>query len=507
MQKDNRSFKQAVDDRLASVVLSPQLKEKIRAGTCKAAGSPAAEKKKPIRLRRAVTVAVAACMVLVLGIGVAAGVFPWFDWFIERMGEDMRESVYPVAATDTQDGVRMDVLAAVNDGDAAVIYVSLTDEEAQRIDETTQVYELSAKGIPLSWGEQVDYDAETGSAIFRMEVSHGEDLGGKEITLTLGSVLVGTARHESIDTGLTLADIIQQNPQPQVNGTNLLDDTGTPVNGFGGYYGRDPQAAEPIFAALNAGTMPLLQRGSMPLDAENLPWLQITAAGVVGDYLHIQHQPAGEGGAYSTLDFYLSYPGGPQEPFEVALAAVQVNLGETQQVGYHQLSEYYETILQIPQDVPYEDISIAARGTTCEGIIQGGWSTTFTLEYPAEVLSAACDIDLNGWKVERIAISPIGITAYASGEFTAESEALSMELWMKDGTMAEITTTSISANYQVEGSAPSIMEHNSFARPILLEDVDKLVVNGEEIALTLEELIPPDTSASQPTSSLAAHAA
>lgn len=460
-----------MDGRLASVVLSDALREKIKSGA-----QVPPRRSRPVRFRRLALTALAACLVLMLGLGVAAGVFPYFERFIERMGEDLRDVVQPLGEASVQQGIRMELLAAVHDGGNAIVYLALTDEAGARIDESTQLNHIEMQPEGFLHASQVDFDAVNRTAVFRLETAifNETDMAGEPLELTVHSILTGVTHYEALDTGLTVADIAAANPEPEVYYEKK-------EGSYGISHGANAEVAEAIDAALAAGTMPLLVRNSAPVQLSAPYWVEAGAAGVIDGMLHLQYEPVGDAGRYGYTSFYLEYPGVGDDPYYGSpLTSAYINLGKASTEGYRDYYEYSEDILELPAGVPTSEVRLMATGMGCDESIEGAWCVGFTLdERPAQLVSAdALGIDLNGWSVERIAVSSIGITALCAGEQTLESDSLLMEAFLADGT--PVKTYSASIGGTPDGRTVSKV---SFARPVKLEDIAELRVNGEAIAL------------------------
>ncbi|MGD9559624.1 MAG: DUF4179 domain-containing protein, partial [Oscillospiraceae bacterium] len=421
-----------MDGRLSALVLSDDVREKIRQG------AQPAPRRRPVRFRRPALIAVAACLVLACGIGVAAGALPGFERFIERMGEDLRTLVQPIAVTSTQQGIRMDVMAAVHDDESAIIYLSLADEEQNRIGPDTELFDLSLGEGTMVHATQVDYDPENETAIFRLEAHlfGGEELHtAAPLTLNVHSILTGVAFHEGVDTGLTVANILAANPKPETVQEPA-------ISGFGVSYGAGENAAAvaaELETQIDSGAMRYLARGSAPLAASAPAWAGLGAAGVIDGYLHLQIEPVSDAGRFGNTHYYLRYPGAPQDTFMDTLTSAEVPRGESFEYGMRQVPEYVEQILELPKNVLPENMQLFVGGASCEEHIEGDWRVTFTLEdRPAQYVSdTGLGIDLNGWQVDSVALSSIGAAAYASGEQSAESDALEMEVYLKNGQMAK----------------------------------------------------------------------
>lgn len=450
-------------------MLSDDLRRRIQSG------AEPTRPRRAIRYRRTLLTVVAACLTLAFGIGAAAAAFSYYERFISRMGEDVRGLVQPLGQVSQAQGIQMEVLAAVHNGDTAIIYLALTDEKSHRIDEGTELLHIDMGDGIMAHAVQVDYDTETATAVFKVESNSFGDthFGSKPVTLTVHSVLTGVTQHEGLATGLTVADIIAANPQP-----SLVYEA--PSSGFGVNYGASEATASAMADAIDAATMPLLEHNSAPITTQNPAWATIGAAAVVDDLLHIQFQPDSTTGLYGYTDFYLSAPGTTDDTYMNLLANAEIRRGATTEVGPRSFPEYLEQIIELPAGVAYEDLAISVRGQSCTARIDGGWQATFTLDDKPPQLTTADNlgIDLNGWTIDHITVSSIGASAKAHGQQTGDSAMLDMQVYLKDGTQVGTHSVSISGS-----SDDAIFSKISFTRPIDLREVDRLLVNGVPIPL------------------------
>lgn len=69
----------------------------------------------------------------------------------------------------------------------------------------------------------------------------------------------------------------------------------------------------------------------LPLTKTPFPGIEISAAGVVDEFLHLQYHPATEAGRYGYTEFSLQWPGMP----EGARSTATLGLGEETTIGYH----------------------------------------------------------------------------------------------------------------------------------------------------------------------------
>lgn len=459
----NRSIKDAMDARLSSMVLSADAKEEIRRRALEQSEAP--KRKKRIPFRRALLSVAAACLVLVFGVAAAASVFPGFETFISQMGEDMRQLVQPVNVISTQQGIRMEVVAAVHDGDTAVAYLSIQDTEGNRIDETTTLYACGF-GDTFAFGQMVYFDEATRTATFRLESMETEALAERKVTVAIESILAGAQYFHDADTGLTLASIRDANPAPD---TVELESSGS----YGMSHGWDEAENDKLWNSMEADYLTMLAPGedALPVDISGIT---ITNAGMVGDYLHIQSRPQGME-RYSSFEFYLDYP---EALPEARLAAGEVEYGETEHADGRDYYEYCEYILQVPQGVADEDIRLLAGGVSYQNYIAGNWSMTFVLDSDPPQLEAACDIDMHPWNLYKLTLTSVGVTVYGRGEMREDSDNADVVVTLNDGSVAE---SSGATRWMMEAD-DSFSIKNSFNLPIDLNEVKSVTINGQPVS-------------------------
>lgn len=462
MATSSKSFKQAVDDGLSGLSMTPEMKAKVLAAVQTTHAKP---RRRAVRFRRAAVSMVAASLALVFGVAVAAAAFPSFERFLGNMGEDLRGLVQPVGTEVTAEGIRMEVVAAVHDGDSAVVYLTLQDKTGRRVDETTELASVNIGGAAFSAGEQMHFDPTDNTATFRLEGSvAGEELG-RNITVELGSILSGRVYHEAVDTGLTLADIETLNPAPGTVALAAESDA---------YYSYSTAGlhSEALEALLASRTMPML-----PLDSlENAPagpeWVQYTGLGIVDGYLHVQrcNEPRAR---LSYPTFSLSYPGQEEED---TLSRGHVDRGETYEEFIYTYATRVEHLLEIPAGVPREQVRLMASGSEHSNYTEGPWKVSFPLEKDPVEKRAVCEIDLGGWAIHEVGVTSIGVAAYASGEMGPQSSAADIRVYLRDGSNVEMSSASTTAF-----GDESLTLCSNFVRPVAVEEIAKVVVNGTEI--------------------------
>lgn len=463
----SRNFKQDIDNRLASLTLTPALQQRIRAQAAaqpQVSAAPPARKRTARRVRRSLLTVAAACLALVFGLAAAASAFPAFDIFIQNMGEDLRQLLQPIAEETIHDGIRMQVVAAVNDEDTAVIYLTLQDLEGNRIDETTELHESNLDDSVLGFGQMVHFDKQTRTATYRLE-SKGENFtAGKKITVNIKSLLSGGQEHEKIATGLTLANIMALNANPTT--------TPQPIQTIGISYGDNPEANTFLEDFMEEGTFAALEPASQPITLPGTTLFTVSNAGLVNGFLHIQQNPTGME-KYNLYSPFLIYPGQQTSP---QLASANMGFGDAEEKGNFLYFAYTEHILELPENCPPEEVELGLWAYTYQHYIEGNWKVTFMLDETPPTHSAEVNMQLNTWMLDTVTVSNIAITGYGHGEINEHSDYLDITIVMQDGSTVDyIGSTSA---YSFDGS---ITDQYSFTRPIDPAQIKSVHINGQQI--------------------------
>ncbi|MFJ7913333.1 MULTISPECIES: hypothetical protein [unclassified Lysinibacillus] len=178
----------------------------------------------------------------------------------------------PIESTVEYDGVKMEIVSAMQDEDMAVVYVTLQDVEGNRIDETLDIYDYSmSKGRSFTV-ERIGYDATTKTALVRFMSFNGSSTDNFKLKIrsflndksVLEDVYVLPAGKLNIQTqlydGMRMTNIGLQNDKlyvqiewPANNAIDhgqfyLVNQVGQKIHPTERYsYGRDEQGT-PIYA-------------------------------------------------------------------------------------------------------------------------------------------------------------------------------------------------------------------------------------------------------------------
>lgn len=445
------SIRKAVEDGLSGVALSPGQKAAILA-RCRP--EPLRVHRRSIA-RRALSVAAVFAVALVLSAGVLA-TSPGLAQQLAVLGRQTLSFLQPVNQVSEADGIRMEVLASMRSEDTAVVYLTLRDTTGQgRIQENTQLWNYHLEGASFAHAEQVDYDPETGSAMFRLT---GEDVTSDKVTVRVEAFSSGIEYYPPTPTGWTVAELAELQPTPALSYPTL-------DHGWGMLNGPGDQKLE---QQVESSSLPVLkQQFSYPV--EGLDWLTVQAVGVVDNALHIQLRQDEDLGRFCSVNLSLANADGE----ESGQAVLDVALDEPE-AGF--CSGTREYVLPLPQDADPADWELYASGVNCTVASNAGWQVTFELEPAHADRTGSCDLDTGSWQLQQVSLSSLGITIGGNGELYADSLDLTPVVTLQDGTQPEFISSSVSTDDQ-----GNIVYRMLFRTPVDTSQVATVTLSGQPV--------------------------
>ena len=445
------SIRKAVEDGLSGVALSPGQKAAILA-RCRP--EPLRVHRRSIA-RRALSVAAVFAVALVLSAGVLA-TSPGLAQQLAVLGRQTLSFLQPVNQVSEADGIRMEVLASMRSEDTAVVYLTLRDTTGQgRIQENTQLWNYHLEGASYAHAEQVDYDPETGSAMFRLT---GEDVTSDKVTVRVEAFSSGIEYYPPTPTGWTVAELAELQPTPALSYPTL-------DHGWGMLNGPGDQKLE---QQVESSSLPVLkQQFSYPV--EGLDWLTVQAVGVVDNALHIQLRQDEDLGRFCSVNLSLANADGE----ESGQAVLDVALDEPE-AGFSSGTREY--VLPLPQDADPADWELYASGVNCTVASNAGWQVTFELEPAHADRTGSCDLDTGSWQLQQVSLSSLGITIAGNGELYADSLDLTPVVILQDGTQPEFISSSVSTDDQ-----GNIVYRMLFRTPVDTSQVATVTLSGQPV--------------------------
>lgn len=460
----------AIDRELGSIQLDASQKSAILA-QCRPSLT-VAPRHRPMRRVLAVAASFAAVMVLSVGTLAAA---PELRESLKGLSEDTIAILQPVNQVSEDQGIRMEVLGAVNDGGVAVAFLSLQDTTGQgRVSDTVRLMDCQiSDDLGIAIANVVSYDETTETAILRLEGMGGDADAGEKITVSARSLLSGEQQVSDESTGYTVSELIASGPAAEY----APPEEGLIMGSMAGV--DDPENAEITLEEIDqlkdSGKVPVLEPWAEGLKIDGVDWATVAAAAKIGNQLHIQYNTDSVLGGVNSLSFRLKDSSGQI----LDLPMLELNIGPrtelSRELYYTETNEY---VLFLPEGQDVSDMEVVYSGTTYDSLTQGNWSTTFRLEQVKERLQSRQELDLGGWTVESVTVSPVAVTVRGSGDlWDLGGEMPEVRVWLQDGTQVDAS----SAGTSIDGEDVTL---NSMFNEILdLSQVKTVTLNGEPLEM------------------------
>ncbi len=416
------------------------------------------------------------CAVFALSLMCATGVLASMPEYAQKLNMLSREAIgflQPVEEVCEAEGLRMEVIAAMNDGRSVVIYLGLEDLTGQdRLDETACVPQVSVTGMGYTFCENV-YEREDGTLILRLRGTalRGESMENRKVTLFIDDVLLQNAETEFVDTGLTVAQVAAQNPAP------LLDAVGSAVEG----YEVSSGISGSLYQELDGGQFSTLKAVEETTLA-GLPWLTVRGMGLVNGSLHILLEPDG-GSWYNTVRFLLADETGPR--YDLDTACIYLDRDGLAQLLYgRERFEREEQVLALPEDAQPEALHIGYYAGTYEQAVRGCWHATFVLQGMTDTIEAECALDMQPWTLTQVTVSPVGVSLEGTGEVLEASAVPDVVLTTTEGELyvSGSISAGVSTVYAGDEAGKGQVEYSDFFdEPLDLGEVQAVSVCGVEV--------------------------
>lgn len=259
------------------------------------------------------------------------------------------------------------------------------------------------------------------------------------------------------NTGISVSDIETVFPSPAFqpitgNATRTtvgFSDSGAPFNG-------------------DQALVPAESDGSLD---SMFPWGGLTSGGVADNALHLQLKYSAVG-KYAQFTQVFLMTGKPEKDEKLPIHSIDFGKCETR--GGSQYYEYTEYILPLPQGADPEKLTVAYSGISYEDAVPGKWETTFRLESVSRQRVAHVELNIGGWHVTQVELSPMGVsvTVDDNGSSDPLPEILAYD---KSGAPIPVNGSSSSWN------GTERICKNQFTSPLPLEQISRVTIGGVEI--------------------------
>lgn len=147
----------------------------------------------------------------------AASVEPVYE-LIYLVSPSAAQFFVPVQKSDTNKGIKMEVVSADIRGDTARIYITMQDLIGDRVDETIDLYDSYDIRLPFDgtgFCEKVGYDPNTRTETFLITIkTDGQKIAGKKITFSVGMFLSDKHVYDDIQIPVDLCTDFSKSENP-----------------------------------------------------------------------------------------------------------------------------------------------------------------------------------------------------------------------------------------------------------------------------------------------------
>ena len=320
--------------------------------------------KRSFCVRRAAAVALAFVLCLMITTSALAAAVPEFNSWLYTIAPDIALYFRPVRMADENNGVRMEVEAIRISGREAQIYVTVTDLEGGRLDDTVDLfdsYALDVLGDSSAYCSLERYDLDSDSATFLIHYTSVKEIQQDKLTFRI--------RHMLTQKKISVAHIYPQDYAP-FNGEAESILPGNRVRG-GGFSDKMMSEyglanAEAWIWRDNLEQISVLKPESISVELTD--GVRLTGIGYVDGMLHIQlHYDdiiVTDNHGFMELDTASG---------EMIPEYMSVAFWDEAHTG-----SYEDIVFDIAPD-ELQGVRLVGRFVTCKSLMEGPWSVTFPI--------------------------------------------------------------------------------------------------------------------------------
>lgn len=390
MLNNDKNIKDIINSRLSRISVSQQLKDKILTQNHNA---------KKIK-RRSLRIVFAVCLCVMTSIPIMAATIPGYEKLLDVVGTQASRYLQPVKMVSESNGIKMEVVAAMNDDETAVVYLTMQDLVGNRIDETIRLCNVYMEGADILTHGLIDYDENTKTATFSMDAYGGHKLNGKKVTVRVDSFLSGEENFHNVDAEISLKEL--DLPPPK---TFLLQMENV-SSGESGLYDEVQEKGE-ISCLIPEEKNIVLQK---------IDFVNISNIGFVNGKLHVQTK--WKESIHNNGSLHLKNKNG--DLIRASFLDFSVE---------NKSAKYIEYVF----DVEASNISDYSLFGDFQKYneIEGEWNTTFKIKAIDESKKVASNVIINNWKIDNISITSVGINII--GNEADSPRDIRINVTMKDG--------------------------------------------------------------------------
>ncbi len=483
-----QKFAAQVDRRLASLTSTPIGRQRILHAIAEI--EPISQKRTrqqtmSTKIRRPIIIVIAILLSLTMTVTALAITVPEIGeaikrLFSDRVTSDLESMMQSVAASYTAEGVQMDVVSAITDGDSALIVYTLRDLEQNRINETTQVdpqldYGAYCDRINYS----IEYDeTEKVLVITELLVFHNNIYSSQEPSTYFVNLaqIESTMKETPFDTKFDLS--VLRETTEYTTALSFEFSMGGPVVRDG-----NDQSLQPALLLPN-------------MQYELNDYSYISAAGYVNGQLHVQIHfpnhaselnPQGTSSDYGQLLLAETADSDSSEadlfaPGSRSLYWIWIDGMQFGNAGFY-LEHVYDVS---PGTLGVSEKLYGIEFSCATNVIRGPWDVSFVLSH-VTATAIDCNVPNGSGRITSVTVSPYVIRV--EGEGFEKENPYTITLNMKDGTVHTYTGGHVYSEDNQYRSYTQIHddEYAGMFDGVEFADILSITVNGEEIYKNKED--------------------
>lgn len=434
---NEKKLSSIIDARLASITVNKDLLSQVK------------HKSKSINRKAKPTLKVAAiiCLCFLVFVPVMANKIPAFNRLLSVVSVPLAQMLKPVELVAVNNGIKMEIVAALSDDETTIAYLNLTDlTDKNRVDNTTDLYNFYFTGYSSFCQELVDYNYKTQTATIQL-IANGKDLSSKKITFALESFLSAKENFKSVITEIKLKEVIDN----EIKTMQLNDDSCSGGSGF------------LINELHERGSISILQASNLTIKIPNIDFANVSNIGYIDERLHVQVKWNKNVDNHGT--FYLQ----DKNNNKINASSLYFDINETGKPQYGK--KYQEYVFNISKS-ELSKYQLVADLVKNNNYTEGNWQTTFQIK-PVKNTKVINNIKLANMQISELSISAIGLNITAKQNLT---EDLNIKITMNN---EEIVSYSSSVTIEDKLNNKKYL----FKMPININNIKELSINNKMISL------------------------
>ncbi|WP_144512893.1 DUF4179 domain-containing protein [Bacillus sp. FJAT-22090] len=400
------------------------------------------------RSKKIIIVPVIASLFLVFSVGVAAATSTSMNELVAKVSPEIALLLQPVELSSTDEGINMEVVAAMNDDDTAVVYVTMQDLKGERIDETLDIYDYFISGGHSFTSEVVAFDEITKTATVRFLASGGEKISNKKLKFQIRSFLSDKQVFEQTKVNIDLKSVEDKKP------IDLHRDF---ISGMGGKVYSNVKDRESI---------KILPDDHLNIKIPAIDFMEVTNVGFIKNKLHIQtkwlHNDKDNHGSF----YFMNTAGDKIYPSSISF-------GRDKSGKLEYGNNFQEYVFDV-DTINLESYELSGDFTTSGNFVSGNWQTIFKLSDVNESKIVDFLYNFGNWQSQEVTISPLGLTIIGLGEVKNSTE-ITATISMKNGSTQKLThLISITDKGQIK---LKLLPNE----PLDVEEVKSISINGIDL--------------------------